>query len=67
MIRDLVFLIKDMIGCEGEVVWDTRKPDGQPKRMLDTSTAKREFGFKAKTTFEVGLQRTIDWYRENTL
>jgi len=67
MIRDLVRLIKDMVGYEGELVWDTLRPEGQPKRMLDTSKAKVEFGFEAKTPFEVGLRKTIDWYRENTL
>jgi GDP-L-fucose synthase len=66
-IRDLVYLIKDMVGYEGEVTWDTSRPDGQPKRMLDTSRAKVEFGFEAKTPFEEGLRRTIDWYRENML
>lgn len=67
MIRDLVHLIKDRIGYEGHVVWDTRKPDGQPRRMLDTSKAKKEFGFEAKTPFEDGICKTIDWYRENIL
>ena len=46
----------------GGVVWDTSKPDGQPRRMLDTSRAFKEFGFKAKTGFENGLKKTIDWY-----
>ncbi len=66
-IRDLVYLVKEAVNYRGEVVWDTSRPDGQPRRMLDTSKAKLEFGFEAKTPFEVGLRRTIDWYRENIL
>jgi GDP-L-fucose synthase len=66
-IGDLVYLIKDAVGYSGEVVWDTSKPDGQPKRMLDTSRAKIEFEFEAKTPFEEGLHRTVNWYRENIL
>lgn len=64
-IKDLVYLIKDMVGYKGEIVWDTNRPDGQPKRMLDVSRAKNEFGFEAKTPFEEGLRKTIDWYRES--
>jgi GDP-L-fucose synthase len=64
-IRDLVYMIKDMVGYERDVVWDPSKPDGQPKRRLDISKAKMEFGFEARTPFEVGLSKTIDWYREN--
>jgi len=66
-IKELVYLIKKMVGYEGEVVWDTRRPDGQPKRLLDISKAIKEFGFKANTPLEVGLRRTIDWYKENFL
>jgi GDP-L-fucose synthase len=47
---------------KGEIVWETREPDGQPRRMLDVSKAEREFGFKAETSFEEGLKKTIDWY-----
>jgi GDP-L-fucose synthase len=64
-IKDLVDLIKEMVGYTGEVVWDRSKPDGQPRRMLDISMAELEFGFKAKTTFDAGLKKTIDWYRES--
>jgi len=67
MIRDLVYKIKDLVGYSGDVIWDTEKPDGQPRRMLDTSRAKQEFGFEAKTSFEEGLLKTIDWYRGNLL
>jgi GDP-L-fucose synthase len=47
----------------GEIRWDTSKPDGQPRRCLDTSRAERLFGFRAQTPFEDGLRQTIDWYR----
>ncbi|MCX6704654.1 MAG: GDP-L-fucose synthase [Candidatus Woesebacteria bacterium] len=61
-IRDLAKLIKKLSGFEGKIVWDKTKPDGQPRRMLDTSRAKKEFGFSAKNSFEKGLKETIDWY-----
>lgn len=61
-IKDLVELIAKLTGFKGKIVWDTTKPDGQPRRMLDTSKAEKEFGFKAKTNFEEGLKMTIDWY-----
>lgn len=62
-IRDLATLIADLTGFTGEIVWDTTKPDGQPRRCLDVSRAEREFGFRAKTGFEDGLRATIEWYR----
>ena len=62
-IRDLAGLIADLTGFTGEIVWDTTKPDGQPRRCLDVSRAEREFGFRAKTRFEDGLKETIEWYR----
>ena len=62
-IRDLVGLIVELTGFRGRVVWDATKPDGQPRRMLDTSRAFREFGFRAGTDFREGLGKTIDWYR----
>ena len=61
-IKDLVELIAKFTGFKGEIIWDTSKPDGQPRRMLDTGKAEREFGFKARTSFEDGLKKTIDWY-----
>jgi len=64
-IKDLVELIAKLTGFKGEIVWDTTKPDGQPRRCLDTSKAYKEFGFKAKTPFEEGLKKTIKWYRDN--
>lgn len=65
-IKDLVELIKELTGFKGEVIWDSSKPDGQPRRMLDVSRAQKEFGFKAQATFEDGLKKTIEWY-ESTL
>ena len=62
-IKDLVDLIVRLTGFKGKVVWDTSKPDGQPRRMLDTSRAEKEFGFKAKVNFEEGLKRMIEWYK----
>ncbi|MBM3700843.1 MAG: GDP-L-fucose synthase, partial [Actinobacteria bacterium] len=64
-IRDLAYKIKNIIKYEGEIVWDKSKPDGQPRRCLDTKKAEAEFGFKAAVTFDDGLQKTIDWYIEN--
>ena len=63
-IRELVELIARLTGFEGEIRWDTTKPDGQPRRALDTSRARDWFGFQATTSFEEGLRRTIDWYVE---
>jgi len=61
-IRDLTELIVRLTGYEGEIRWDPSKPDGQPRRALDTSRARDEFGFVAATPFEEGLRRTIAWY-----
>ena len=61
-IRDLVKLIAKLTGFEGEISWDRTKPDGQPRRMLDTAFAQQKFGFKAKTSLEDGLAKTIEWY-----
>jgi len=66
-IKDLASLIIKFTGFKGKVVWDTTKPDGQPKRCLDVSKAEKEFGFRAKTNFEEGLKKTIEWYREKHL
>jgi len=63
-IKDLVEKIARMTGFDGKLVWDTSKPNGQPRRALDTSRAKEEFGFEAQTDFDEGLQTTIDWYRQ---
>lgn len=64
-IKDLVSVIVKLTGFKGEVIWDASKPDGQPRRCLDTQRAFDEFGFRAATTFEQGLKKTIDWYRES--
>jgi len=64
-ISDLVTMIADLTGYTGKVVWDTTKPDGQPRRCLDVSRAEREFGFEAEKNFREGLQATIAWYRMN--
>lgn len=64
-IRDLVALIARLTGFSGQIAWDTTKPNGQPRRQLDVSRAERFFGFRAQTSFEEGLRRTIDWYRQS--
>lgn len=64
-IRDLVHLVAELTGFEGEIVWDPTKPDGQPRRRLDTSRAEEWLGFRAKTSLREGLERTIAWYREH--
>lgn len=64
-IRDLTQLICRLAGFSGKIVWDPSKPDGQPRRMLETSRAAKEFGFTAKTDLATGLAKTIEWYRKN--
>jgi GDP-L-fucose synthase len=64
-IKDLIHLIAKITGFTGEIRWDTTKPDGQPRRCLDTTRAEKAFGFRAQTSFEVGLQKTIQWYENN--
>ncbi len=64
-IKDLVETICKYMDFKGEIRWDRTKPDGQPRRLLDTSRAEKEFGFKAKTGFDEGLKATIDWYLKN--
>ncbi len=64
-IRDLVEMITELVGFTGEVRWDSSKPDGQPRRRVDPSVARAEFGFEAQVDFREGLQRTIEWYRAN--
>ena len=66
-IKDLAGLIAKLVGFKGKIKWDTSKPDGQPRRKLDTSRAKQEFDFKSKIDFEEGLKRTIEWYRSSRL
>lgn len=64
-IRELTELIARLAGFAGRLAWDPSKPDGQPRRALDTSRAREEFGFEASTPLEEGLRSTIDWYREH--
>jgi len=64
-IRDLTGLIVELTGYKGEIIWDNTKPDGQPRRMLDTTRAFEEYGFKSRTDFREGLKKTIDWYEIN--
>lgn len=66
-IKELANLIKEMSGFEGKIVWDKTKPDGQPRRKLDTGKAKREFGFKAEVDFNNGLRETVEWYRSQLM
>ena len=64
-IQDLAELIGRLTGFKGRIIWDKSKPDGQPRRRLDTTRAEREFGFRAKVDFEEGLKKTIEWYKIN--
>lgn len=64
-IKDLVDIIVKETGFSGKITWDATKPDGQPRRKLDVSRAKEEFGFESQTSFEEGLKTTIEWYRTN--
>lgn len=64
-IKELVDLIAQLTAFQGNVVWDTSKPDGQPRRCLETSKAKKEFGFQARTNLREGLRKTIKWYKSS--
>lgn len=64
-IKDLAELICEVMEFEGELVWQTDKPNGQPRRCLDTQRAKQAFGFEAQTDFRKGLKQTVDWYRQH--
>lgn len=63
LIAELVEIVAELVGFGGDIIWDRTKPDGQPRRWLDTSRAEREFGFRAGTSLRDGLARTIAWYR----
>jgi GDP-L-fucose synthase len=65
-IKELVKLIAKLTAFKGEILWDASKPDGQPRRMLDTTRAFKEFSFRAKTSLEEGLKKTINWYLSST-
>lgn len=62
-IRDLAERVRDVVGFTGTIEWDASRPNGQPRRKLDTSRAQQRFGFRAETPFEHGLKNTVDWYR----
>jgi len=64
-IRELVETIADVTGFQGEIEWDTSKPDGQMRRRLDVSRAEEYFGWKATTDFEIGIERTVEWYESH--
>jgi GDP-L-fucose synthase len=64
-IRDLITLICELMDFEGEIIWETDQPNGQPRRCLDTQRAKQSFGFTAQVEFRQGLKNTIDWYRQH--
>ncbi len=66
-IKDLAKLIANLTGFKGKIIWDRTKPDGQPRRCLDVSRAKKEFGFIAKTSLEEGLTNTIKWYKSTLM
>ncbi|MEL6777379.1 MAG: GDP-L-fucose synthase [Cyanobacteria bacterium J06597_16] len=66
-IRDLAELICEVMEFEGELVWQTDKPNGQPRRCLNTDRAKEAFGFEAQTNFREGLKKTVEWYRKNAV
>ena len=58
-------LVSSIVGYEGGIVWDRSRPDGQPRRMLDVGRAEEAFGFRARTSFEEGLRKTVEWYMDN--
>ncbi|MBD1869682.1 GDP-L-fucose synthase [Cyanobacteria bacterium FACHB-471] len=64
-IRDLITLICELMEFDGEIVWETDQPNGQPRRCLDTERAKQAFGFTAQVDFKQGLKNTIEWYRQH--
>jgi GDP-L-fucose synthase len=66
-IKDLIGTICQLMDYDGEIVWETEQPNGQPRRCLDTTRAKERFGFEAKVGFEEGMKKTIDWYRANAV
>jgi len=64
-IKNLALLLAELIGYRGKIIWNSSKPDGQPRRTLDTTKAEKEFGFRGKVKLEDGLMQTINWYQEN--
>jgi GDP-L-fucose synthase len=66
-IKNLAYLIAELVDFHGKIIWDVTKPDGQPRRCLDVNKAEKEFGFKAKTDLKTGLMKTIEWYKKEYL
>jgi len=66
-VRDLLEMIADLTGFDGEIVWDITRPNGQPRRKLETTRAKALFGFESVMPFDEGLRRTIAWYRQQAM
>ncbi len=64
-IKDLIKIVKDLVGYKGNLVWDDSKPDGQPRRRLDTFKAEKEFRFKSTVSLKTGLEKTLSWYLDN--
>jgi len=64
-IKNLALLLAELIGYRGKIIWNSSKPDGQPRRTLDTTKAEKEFGFRGKVKLEDGLMQTINWYQKN--
>jgi GDP-L-fucose synthase len=64
-IKDLAELIAKHVGYEGEIIWDTTKPNGQPRRKLEVSRARDYFGFEAEVPFDEGVGRTVEWWEAN--
>src|SRR5207244_9344750 len=63
-IKDLVGKVAAAVGFKGRIVWDSSKPNGQPRRKLDTQRAEERFAFRSRTDFDEGLRRTVDWFRQ---
>jgi GDP-L-fucose synthase len=66
-IKKLAEIISNVIGYKGKIIWDSSKPDGQPRRRLDINRAKKEFGWSPQVDIISGLKKTIDWYRQNII
>jgi GDP-L-fucose synthase len=64
-IKELVSTVAKISGFKGQIIWDTSKPDGQPRRCLDVTRARAEFGFEAKMDFAEGLEKTVEWYKQH--
>ena len=65
-IKELVQLISDEVGYTGQIIWDLNKPDGQPRRCLNTDKARTTFGFEAEMSIREGIKKTVEWYYKNS-